>query len=45
MDISNWIAHRAEWSPGKVALRFEGQEVTYAQLEERVARLGGRVGR
>lgn len=41
MDISNWIAHRAEWSPGKVALRFEGQEVTYAQLEERVARLAG----
>ena len=41
MDISNWIAHRADWSPDKVALRFEGEEITYADLEERVARVAG----
>jgi acyl-CoA synthetase (AMP-forming)/AMP-acid ligase II len=43
MDISDWIAHRAQWAPEKVALRFEGEEITYACLEERVARLAGAV--
>ncbi len=41
MDISSWIAHRADWSPDKVALRFEGEDITYADLEERLARLAG----
>jgi fatty-acyl-CoA synthase len=41
MDISHWIANRAQWSPDKAALRFEGEEITYAQLEQRVARLAG----
>lgn len=41
MDISSWVAHRASWSPGKVAVRFEGREMTYAQLEDQVAHLAG----
>ncbi len=41
MEISSWVAHRASWSPGKVAVRFEGREITYAQLEKDVARLAG----
>lgn len=41
MDISAWIAHRGQWSPEKVALRFEGEEITYAQLEECVAHIAG----
>ncbi len=41
MEISSWIAHRASWSPGKVAVRFEGREITYAQLEKDVACLAG----
>ncbi len=41
MEISSWIAHRASWSPEKTAVRFEGREITYAQLEEQVAHLAG----
>ena len=41
MEISSWIAHRASGSPGKVAVRFEGREITYAQLEKDVAHLAG----
>ena len=41
MEISSWIAHRASWSPEKTAVRFEGREITYAQLEAQVAHLAG----
>jgi fatty-acyl-CoA synthase len=41
MDISRWIAHRADWSPEKTATRFEGQETSYAEMEARVAALAG----
>lgn len=41
MDISHWIAHRAAWSPDKVATRFDGRETTYAAMETRVAHLAG----
>ena len=41
MEISSWIAHRASWSPEKTAVRFEGREITYSQLEGRVAQLAG----
>ncbi len=41
MDISHWIAHRAAWSPDKVATRFEGRETTYSAMEARVGRLAG----
>ncbi|MEQ8697045.1 MAG: AMP-binding protein, partial [Bauldia litoralis] len=41
MDISNWIAHRADWSGDRIAVRFEGREITYAEMEDRVGRLAG----
>ena len=41
MEISSWIAHRSSWSPGKTAIRFEGREITYGQLEQQVGRLAG----
>ncbi|MEM9683978.1 MAG: long-chain-fatty-acid--CoA ligase [Pseudomonadota bacterium] len=41
MDISNWIAHRADWSPDKVAVHFEGTDIDYASMEDRVGRLAG----
>jgi fatty-acyl-CoA synthase len=41
MDISHWIAHRAAWSPEKIATRFEGRETSYAEMEACVARLAG----
>ena len=44
MEISNWIAHRAEWAPAKTALRFEGEEITYGCLEDRIANLAALLG-
>jgi fatty-acyl-CoA synthase len=44
VDLSRWIAHRADWSPKKAALRFEGAEITYAELDERVRRLAAALG-
>ena len=41
VDVSQWVAHRANWSPEKVAVRFEGREITYASLEDQVGRLAG----
>ena len=41
MEISSWTAHRASWSPNKTAVRFEGKEITYAQLEYQVAHMAG----
>lgn len=40
-DISDWIAQNAVSIPQKVAIRFENREITYAALEDRVARLSG----
>jgi fatty-acyl-CoA synthase len=39
MRLARWIAHRAEWSPEKIALRFEGEEISYAALDLRVRAL------
>ncbi len=39
MDLSGWIADRADRSPRTVAIRFEGAEITYAALDDRVRRL------
>jgi fatty-acyl-CoA synthase len=36
MDISGHIAHRASWAPRKVALRYEGRTLTFADLERAV---------
>ena len=41
MDISNWIEHHANCSPDKIALYFEGREISYSQLEGRIAQLSG----
>ena len=38
-DLSRWISHRADWSPERTAIRFEGTDVTYAALDTRVRRL------
>lgn len=40
-EISSWIAERSRRSPDKVAIRFEGLEITYGAMESRVARLAG----
>ena len=40
-EISGWIAWWARRHPGKLALRFADQEVTYGAMEQRVARLAG----
>ncbi len=41
MEISNWIHHHAKCSPDKVALFFEDQEISYLELEQRIALLAG----
>jgi fatty-acyl-CoA synthase len=45
MEISRWIRHWSTWSPSKTALRFEETEISYRELEERVARLAGLLSR
>jgi fatty-acyl-CoA synthase len=41
MGISCWVAHKALWSPQNTAIRFQGQTITYARFEQRVAHLAG----
>jgi fatty-acyl-CoA synthase len=38
MDLSHWIERHARFAPGAVAIRFEGKDVSYAELARRVAR-------
>jgi fatty-acyl-CoA synthase len=45
MDASHLVAHWAFLTPSKVAVRFEGRHITYEELEHRVSRLAGRLGR
>ena len=45
MNLSDWIAHRADWSPKRVAIRFEGADITYAALAERVQRVAATLDR
>jgi len=40
-DISGWIAFRANWAPESSAIRFEGNTMSYAVLEERIGKLAG----
>ncbi len=40
-DISSWVSDNAERSPEKVVIRFEEAELTYAQMENRIAHLSG----
>lgn len=37
MDLSAHLAHRARWTPGKAALRFEDWILSYADLERAVS--------
>src|SRR5712691_10261551 len=37
MDLSDLIARNADFTPDKVALRFSGQDLTYAAFAERIA--------
>ena len=39
MSISQWISRHAETTPEKIALRFEGAEISYAALDRRIRRL------
>lgn len=40
-DISGWIAQRAGWAPDDTAIRFEGSDMSYAALEDRIGRTAG----
>lgn len=39
MNISSWISRRADWSPDKTAVRFEGRAITYPELDAEIRRL------
>jgi fatty-acyl-CoA synthase len=41
MDVSRWVAHWAAWNGERTALRFEGDEISYAEMEQRVGLLAG----
>ncbi len=36
MNIANWIDQHAAFSPQKIAIRFEGREITYAEMAREV---------
>jgi fatty-acyl-CoA synthase len=40
MSLARWIERHAAFTPAKVALHFEGQALSYADLAERIRRLG-----
>ena len=39
MDLSYWIERNADFRPGKVAIHFEGQDITYAAFDARIKAL------
>ncbi len=39
MNISHWIERHADYAPSKVAIAFEGRDVTYGELAREIARL------
>jgi fatty-acyl-CoA synthase len=41
MDISRWISDAAARAPDKIALRFEGRELSYGELERQAGALAG----
>ena len=41
MDLSLWIARHARFSPHVVAIRFEGEDITYAAFARRIDRAAG----
>jgi len=38
VDLSHWIERHARFSPGAVAIRFEGRDLSYAELANRIGR-------
>jgi non-ribosomal peptide synthetase component F len=44
MDISRWISDAAARTPASTAVRFEDSELSYSDLERRVAALAGVLG-
>ena len=44
MDISRWISDAAARTPANTAVRFESSELSYSDLERRVAALAGMLG-
>ena len=41
MDLSDWIDRQADFAPGKAALRFEGEAISYRDFATRIARTAG----
>jgi fatty-acyl-CoA synthase len=39
MNLSNWIERQADFVPDRYAIRFAGQDLSYAELAQRVNRL------
>ena len=38
MDLSHWIERHARFAPDTVAIRFESEDITYAELDRRIRR-------
>lgn len=43
MNLSDWIERQADFVPGKCAVRFEGHDLSYADLDKRMNRLADRL--
>jgi fatty-acyl-CoA synthase len=39
MDISHWISHWADWRGDRLAVHFEGRDISYGEMDHRVGRL------
>ena len=39
MNVSSWIERHADFTPDKIAVDFEEQKITYADLEQRIQRV------
>ena len=39
MDISHWISHWADWDGDRIAVHFEGKNISYGEMDIRVSRL------
>ena len=39
MDISHWISHWADWNGDRIAVHFEGKDISYGEMDIRVTRL------
>ncbi len=36
MDLSFWVSKNADFMPGKTAIRFEGQDITYSEFDRQI---------